>query len=276
MANFLFHPVTPHPLLAAYVAKMWVFESCGRLPAEDMKLIVPNANFKLTLTCKNGMVAQIDGRTFAQKENQLSLSGLIDTPVVLDPSDNTPTTTIVIELNPIGVYRIFRLPYSELKNQLHLLPELLGKRGHDLEIRLSEAPNLAMKLHLLQQFLLKQLQFSSADEIYDYCLNRITQTSGLVTVAQLEKATGYSARWLHRKFNEHMGTGAKNFAEIVRFKQCYQFFSSGVSHDALKTYIYEYYYDQSHFLRSFKRFTGSTPTELQRALNELATMHYTS
>lgn len=276
MANFLFHPVTPHPLLAAYVAKMWVFESYGRLPAEDMKLIVPNANFKLTLTCKNGMVAQIDGRTFAQKENQLSLSGLIDTPVVLDPSDNTPTTTIVIELNPIGVYRIFRLPYSELKNQLHLLPELLGKRGHDLEIRLSEAPNLAMKLHLLQQFLLKQLQFSSTDEIYDYCLNRITQTSGLVTVAQLEKATGYSARWLHRKFNEHMGTGAKNFAEIVRFKQCYQFFSSGVSHDALKTYIYEYYYDQSHFLRSFKRFTGSTPTELQRALNELATMHYTS
>ncbi|MEX6690025.1 helix-turn-helix domain-containing protein [Danxiaibacter flavus] len=276
MVEFLFHPVTPHPALIPYVAKMWVFESSGRLPAEDMKLIVPNANFKLTLTCKNGMVAQIDGRSFTQKEDQLSLSGLIDRPVVLDPSDDMPTSTIVIELNPIGVYRLFHLPYAALNNQLHMLPELLGKPGHALEIQLGEAPNLAMKLHLLQQFLLEQLHIGKADSIYDYCVNRITQARGIVTVSQLEKATGYSARWLHRKFSEHMGTGAKNFAEIVRFKQCYQVFSSGVSYDMLKTHIYEYYHDQSHFLRSFKRFTGSTPTELQRRLNELATKHYTS
>src|SRR5438128_986051 len=105
MTSFQFNPVTPHPQLLPYVAKMWVFESSGRLPARDMKLIVPNANFKLTLTCKNGIVAQINEKTFVQQENQLSLSGLIDSPVMLDPKEDAPTSTIVIEFNPLGAYR---------------------------------------------------------------------------------------------------------------------------------------------------------------------------
>lgn len=275
MVSFQFNPVTPHAQLLPYVAKMWVFESSGRLPVQDMKLIVPNANFKLTLTCKNGIVAQIDGKTFAQKESELSLSGLIDTPVMLDPQEDTRTDTIVIELNPLGVYRLFRLSYADVKNQIIALPELLGRHATELQTRLNDAPNLAMKLHLLQQFLIKQLDASSADLIYDYCINRIIDTKGIITVAQLEKATGYSARWLHRKFTEHLGTGAKNLAEIIRFKQYYHAFSSGASPHCLKEQIYEYYHDQSHFIRAFKRFTGYTPTILQNSLNELAMRHYT-
>ena len=50
----------------------------------DKKLIVPNANFKLMVTYRYGMMAQVAGKTFAQSENQLSLSGLIDSPRMLD------------------------------------------------------------------------------------------------------------------------------------------------------------------------------------------------
>jgi hypothetical protein len=66
MSAFRFKPVTPHPLLRPYVAKMCVFESSGRLPAMDKKLIVPNANFKLTLTYRNGIMARIADKTFIQ------------------------------------------------------------------------------------------------------------------------------------------------------------------------------------------------------------------
>jgi len=102
------------------------------------------------------------------------------------------------------------------------------------------------------------------------------RAGGHLTVAQLEKETGYSSRWLHAKFSEHLGTGPKNLSEIVRFKQFYQVYSTGVKPQSLKGHIYEYYYDQSHFLRAFKRFTGFTPTDLQNSMNELATKHYTS
>ena len=85
MTSFQFIPVPAHPLLSPYIAKMYVFESSGRLPAEDKKLIVPNANFKLTFTWRNGIVARVGDRTFIQNENKLSLTGLIDSPVNLNP-----------------------------------------------------------------------------------------------------------------------------------------------------------------------------------------------
>jgi AraC-like DNA-binding protein len=276
MTTFRFNPVTPHPLLSPYIAKMWVFESSGRLPVIDRKLIVPNANLKLTLTCRNGLVASIAGKTFIQTENQLSLSGLIDAPVMLDPLEDAQTGTIIIEFNPLGAYRLFHLSYADVKNQIVELSDLIGGCVEELKSQLTDAHTLNLKLRLLQNFLVKQLDKITPDQIFDYCINRISGTKGLISVAQLEKETGYSSRWLHTKFSEHLGTGPKNLSEIVRFKQFYQAYSSGAQAQILKEHIYHYYHDQSHFIRAFKRFTGFTPTDLQTSMNELATKHYTS
>jgi AraC-like DNA-binding protein len=276
MTAFRFNPVTPHPLLSPYVAKMWVFESSGRLPALDRKLIIPNANLKLALTYRNGIVARIADKTFIQSENELSLTGLVDSPVILDPQEDAQTGTIIIEFNPLGAYRLFHLSYTEVKNQIVQLPDLIGNRAEELQSQLAEARALNLKLQILQNFLIKQLEKAAPDPIYDYCINRISDSKGLISVAQLEKETGYSSRWLHTKFSEHLGTGPKNLSEIVRFKQFYQAYSTGVKLQSLKEYIYHYYHDQSHFIRAFKRFTGFTPTDLQNSMNELATKHYTS
>ena len=276
MTAFRFNPITPHPLLSPYVAKMYVFESSGRLPAQDIKLIVPNANFKLTLTWRNGIIARIADKTFIQSENQLSLTGLIDSPVMLDPQEDAQTGTIIIEFNPLGAYRLFHLSYTEVKNQIVELSDLIGNRAEELRSQLTEVITLTQKLQLLQNFLIKQLEKAAPDPIYDFCINRISYSKGLITVAQLEKETGYSSRWLHKKFLEHLGTGPKNLSEIVRFKQFYEVYSTGGKLQSLKDHIYNYYHDQSHFIRAFKRFTGFTPTDLQNSANELATRHYTT
>lgn len=276
MTAFRFSPVTPHPLLSPYIAKMHVFESSGRLPALDRKLIVPNANLKLTLTYRNGIVAHVAGRRLIQSENELSLTGLIDSPVMLDPQEDEQTGTIIIEFNPLGAYRLFHLSYAEIKNQIAGMADLIGNHARELQSQLAETGTLNLKLQLLQNFLIKRLGKAAPDPIYDYCINRIADSKGMITVTQLEKETGYSSRWLHRKFSEHLGTGPKNLSEIVRFKQFYQAYATGLKLHSLKEHFYDYYYDQSHFLRAFKRFTGTTPTELQNSLNELATRHYTS
>jgi AraC-like DNA-binding protein len=275
MTDFQFIPVTPHPSLSPYIAKMCVFESSGRLPAAERKLIVPNANFKLTLTYHNGIEARIGDKAFIQGENKLSLTGLIDLPVLIDLQEDKRTGTIIIEFNPLGAYRFFSLSYTEIKNQIVELGDLIGNQAEAFQSQLAEASSVTLKLQILQNFLIKLLEKTKPDLIYDYCINRISHSKGLISVAQLEKETGYSPRWLHSKFSEHLGTGPKNLAEIVRFKQFYQVYSTGVKLQGLKDHIYHYYHDQSHFIKAFKRFTGSTPTDLQNSTNELATKHYT-
>jgi len=274
MADFRFIPITPHPLISPFVAKICVFESSGRLPAMERKLIVPNANFKLTLTYRNGIVADVGSSTFSQGENKLSLTGLIDLPVNLDAKEDAQTGTIIIEFNQLGAYRFFHLSYAEVKNKIVGLEDMMGNRAEELENQLAEAGTVAMKLQILQNFLIKRLEIVAPDPIYDYCINRITDSNGLISVAELEKKTGYSARWLHKKFLEHLGTGPKNLCEIVRFKQFYKAFSTGAELERLKQQIYHNYYDQSHFIKAFKRFTGSTPTDLQNSMNELSKKNF--
>src|ERR1044072_9273987 len=99
MTAFRFKPVIPHPILQPYIAKMWVFESSGRLPDLDRKLIVPNANFELPFTCRNGLVARVGDNTFTQQEHELTFTGLVDTAVMLDPREDVQTDSIVIEFN---------------------------------------------------------------------------------------------------------------------------------------------------------------------------------
>jgi len=276
MTTFQFIPISAHPLLSPYIAKMYVFESSGRLPVDDKKLIVPNANFKLTFTWRNGIIARVGDRTFLQKENRLSLTGLIDMPVNLNPEEDVRTGTIVIEFKPLGAYRFFPFSYEHAKNQIVELTDLIGYPAEEIESRLAEATTLDKKLECLQHFLIARLEKSVADPIYDFCIQRISDSKGLITVSQLEKKTGYSARWLNKKFTEHLGTGPKNLSEIVRFKEFYQAFSTVQKLQKLKGPMYDYYYDQSHFIRAFKRFTGFIPSDLQGSMNELATRHFIS
>ncbi len=276
MADFRFIPIVPHPLLSPYVAQIHVFESSGRLPHEERKLIVPNANFKLTLTYRNGIVAGIGDNTFIQAENKLSLTGLIDLPVILDSHQDAQTGTIIVEFNPLGAYRFFYLSYAEVKNEIVELADLIGNHAEELQSQLVEANSIILNLQILQKFLINQLEKTVADPIYDYCIGRISNSKGQISVAQLEKETGYSSRWLHTKFSEHLGTGPKNLSEIVRFKQFYQAYSTGVKMQNLKEHIYHNYHDQSHFIRAFKRFTGFTPSDLQNSTNELSTKNFTS
>jgi len=139
MTAFQFRPVTPHPLLSPYIAKIYVFESSGRLPDQDKKLIVPNANLKLTLTCRNGISACVAGKSFIQSESRLSLTGLIDVPVMLNPQEDKQTGTIVIEFNPLGAYRLFHLSYTEVKNQIMEMADLVGRSASALQLQLAEA-----------------------------------------------------------------------------------------------------------------------------------------
>src|SRR5689334_9626685 len=105
--SMLFKNIVPIPQLQNYIEKMWVFKSSGKMPVDDMKLVVPNGNIKLTISYRNGIVAAINGESFASKEQDITLTGLVDVPVILDVDEDTNTETIGIEFNPQSVYRFF-------------------------------------------------------------------------------------------------------------------------------------------------------------------------
>ncbi|HEX5153497.1 MAG TPA: helix-turn-helix domain-containing protein [Parafilimonas sp.] len=269
-----FRHIEPHFLLKNYIEKMWVFESSGKMPVEDMKLVVPNGNIKLTVSYQNGIVAAVNGKTFASKEHDITLTGLIDVPVILDVEDDVATETIGIEFNPQGAYRFFHFTLHDIQNQIYPLSDVLGNTGKRLTEQIDNTTSTQQKIVLLQQFLFKQLSLQHEDLVFEYCIKKITASKGRITIKELEKKTGYSARWLNMKFNDKLGVSPKNLSSIIRFSHCYQSFISQDERSFSRNDFYEFYYDQSHFIKDFKRFTGLPPAKFEKQTNNFGERYY--
>ena len=269
-----FKNITPIPQLQNHIEKMWLFESSGKMPVDDMKLVVPNGNLKLTISYQNGIVAAINGKTFVSKEHDITLTGLIDVPVILDADEDTITETIGIEFSPQGAYRFFHFTLNDIRNQIYSLSDVLGNIGKRLVDQINNTTSVQQKIALLQQFLLKQLSLHHEDLLFEYCIEKISASKGRITIKELEKKTGYSSRWLNMKFTEKLGVSPKNLSSIVRFKQYYQAFLNGTEKSFFKNDFYELYYDQSHFIKDFKRFTGLPPTKFEKQTNNFGESYY--
>lgn len=272
--NVQFKHIEPHLLLKPYIEKMWLFKSSGRLPADDLKLFVPNGNIKLTIFSKNGITASINGNNITSKEGSINFTGIVDVPVMLDTEKDIYTETIGIEFNPKGAYRFFRFNLSEAKNQIYQFDDLTGAIGKQLEEIIANAACVEQKINVVERFLIKQLEQSDHDLLFEYCVDSILVSKGKVTVKELEKKTGYSSRWLNMKFNERIGVSPKNLSSIIRFREVYQALNSPGLKEICRNDFYEYYHDQSHFIKNFRHFTGQLPSGIRHGSNIFGRTYY--
>lgn len=269
-----FRHIEPHALLKGYIEKIWIFESSGKMPADDMKLVVPNGSLKLTLSYQNGVVAAVNGKTFSSREQDITLTGFMDVPVIIDADRDVSTETIGIEFSPRGAYRFFRFRLADIQNQIYSMDDLLGNTGRQLVEEAGHAASAQQKINVLQNFLLKQLALGSEDSLFEYSVEKILSSKGRISIKELEKKTGYSSRWLNMKFHEKLGVSLKTFSSIVRFKDYYSGFISGDERSFSRNDFYDVYYDQSHFIKEFKRFTGLSPTKFEKQINEFSKKYF--
>ena len=260
--------VQPHPRLKGLINKMWVFESDGRAPVEDMKLIVPNGMVKMTIPYRNGVSGSNKDGYRLVKESSIIIIGICDTPTIVDLEYDAPHGNIGIEFSPMGAYRLFRVRQAELKNRIFLIGEILGKSASDIQEAIANTAAVDGKIRLVQQYLIKLLSDSGADPVLDYCIGEIEGSKGLMTVGELERRTGYSSRWLYDKFIGKVGLSPKNLSSVIRFTQFYKRWAKDPGADFYKDDIYHFFYDQAHFIKDFKRFTGLSPLKFVRSDNE--------
>jgi AraC-like DNA-binding protein len=82
------------------------------------------------------------------------------------------------------------------------------------------------------------------------------------TVAELSKKSYWSSRQINRYFNSQFGFSLKEFLKIVRCNASYGHISNG--HLSPQ----EDYFDQAHFIKDLKKYTGATPKELHKNKND--------
>lgn len=263
-----------HPLLRNHIEKIWVLESSGKIPVDDMKIIVPNGRIKLIIPFRNGFFRIIENNQASSNEQQINFVGISDVSFLIDFEQDEPSGTIGIEFSLSSAYRFFCFPQSEVKNKMYSLEEIMGGLGKNFQSKLTDIVNVEDKVKLIQQFLIKLFSRSIEDNIVDYCIDKIKMSKGKILVNQLEKETGYSRRRLNMKFQDKIGVSPKTLCEITRFTYVYQILANHPNEILLNKGFYNLYYDQAHFIKEFRRFTGLPPEKFERNINDFGKVFY--
>lgn len=96
----------------------------------------------------------------------------------------------------------------------------------------------------------------------------IVRKDGIIKISELEKLSGYSNRYINLLFENNLGLSAKQFCLIVKMHSVLHSLNYGKA-EALADFSNKYaFYDQSHFVHSFKMFTGMTPSKYIEAIKE--------
>lgn len=264
----------PHGL-KNYIPKIWFFEKESGFPdPDDRMLVAPNGLVRLVIPCHNSFSLKNDEWLQQAKQNRIMLVGIHDLPIFVDFERSHPSALLGVEFSPVGAYRFFHLRQAEIKNRSFRLSDIMNKTISEIEDQIANASDVNHKVKLLTQFLFKLLRESNDDLIFEYCVSKIIHVRGNISVEQLASETGYSCRWLNMKFNERLGLTQKSLCSIFRF---HQFYSSMITHNEkiLKSgAFFDFYYDQSHFIKDFKRFTGITPTRFESSNNNFCRLFY--
>ena len=171
---------------------------------------------------------------------------------------------IQIDFTPLGAYRFFRLPMSELAGRMVTLDDLEDRHIARLRQRLGEQRNWMRRLDLAEKFVMARLHGAPPpDRALDWAYRQIRGSHGRVRIGRLASELDWSRKHLSQRFKEQLGMGPKAIARMVRFHNALALARRGASPDWADIAADCGYADQAHLAREFSQFAGASPTRLQ-------------
>jgi len=267
--------LAPRMELKDCIKDIWVFESSGSLSEEELQIIAPNGSAKLMLYYEGHFTGRVGDQAFWIPENRLSVLGVSDCPTIAEFDRDKAFGCICFELHPAFAHRLLTVPQHELRNSLVLFGELINPSVSGImEEKLYAASDPVQKALILQDYLIGMLARTENDAKFAYCVSAIWNSRGRISIAELSQDLGQSDRWLRQKFSERLGIGPKTFASIVRFQTCFKALLRDKKSFLESGQFYDFYYDQAHFIKEFKRFMGHSPARYAALQNEVGEIIY--
>ena len=156
--------------------------------------------------------------------------------------------TILVYFNEIGFTHFASHPANELFNLSLSLDDIFDKNSKtEVEERLTLADADKLRIKIVEQFLVSQLKDIQTDKLIVEAVKLIYQTNGALRIKELNEKLFISQSPFEKRFRKVLAnlSETKTLTEI-----CYE----------------NNFFDQAHFIKDFKRFTGDTPENFKRFL----------
>lgn len=253
-----YHEFQLTPLLSDYIQTIWAMESESEQDGYPRSQIMPDGIVEIIFHYEVPMYTYQGDTKFLQPES-FAISMMRK---FVEIESTGKTGFISARFFPWGAHHFFDEPVRNFLDQTIDSYHLWGEHPKAVLAALKSCSTLEGRFKIVESFLIARLnEYKKEGNSIDDAIKLVRQAKGQSNIEQICEQTGLSKKQLERKFLSTVGTTPKIFSRICRFLNLCQHLENykgktfaELTHDCG-------YYDQSHFIKEFKEFSGYTPKE---------------
>ncbi|MCT2563989.1 helix-turn-helix domain-containing protein [Chryseobacterium herbae] len=247
----------PRPELSALIKCYWTLEG----PEEEVpqqQTIVPDGCMEMIFHYGDLYKQYMDdGQAVVQPRS--CVFGQLTKPLVIESTGTTGMFSVRFQYE--GFIPFATIPIKEMDDKAVPLDQLFGENGSELEKNMLTSKTTEEKIQIVEEFLLRKLDANAIDKIVRSTIDTIITANGQISIGELSKQTNINRRQLERKFSSAIGLSPKQLSKTIRLQTTLKLLLNK-EFTTLTALAHESeYYDQAHFIKDFKEFTGLTPKE---------------
>ncbi|MES9938939.1 MAG: helix-turn-helix transcriptional regulator [Candidatus Thiodiazotropha sp. 6PLUC2] len=217
--------------------------------------------------------AVIEKRTYIKQ----GLGSWFDIYQLATKEQNRPIKNLKVDLYPMALYELFQCAPKELVDEDLQLSDLLGHTRTSLMLEEMEAANSGEELvRIVEHYFLQQLWQQIKQHRLELCNQNSLGVEAIKpkgftpplpkveeTLPEQAQHHQKSNRWLQKRYAEVYGMSFKQIQSNLRFQRTHQqLWQTLLKRQPISLTELAYrsgYFDQAHFIKEFKRYTGMTP-----------------
>ena len=253
-----FSSYKPTALLSDLVDNLWHYEGYQSEHANER--ILPTGTLELVINLRENelRIYDTDQPNCCNRYSGAVVSGAYGKGFITDGEEEA--FIMGVHFKPGGAFPFLGVPTDELADTHVDLETLWGCSARRLREQLCEASTVADRFQILEQALIDHV-FQTME--HHYAVSTALESFGSridITVRDIAKGLGLSERRFIQVFKSEVGATPKLFSRVQRFQRARAIIhgrEDSVDWAGIATECG--YFDQSHLIRDFQQFCGTSP-----------------
>lgn len=254
----LYQTYPPHPDLASVVKCYWILE-VPSMPDPPKQRIVPDGCIEMIFSFGDGVKRFWSESEYSIQSRAMILGQIVE-PMYIQPIGYV--NSFAVRFYPYGFANFVDVSLKDLANkETHLHHLFDSDASNKLYKSIEHANSTEERIALVEAFLLEKLHArNTIDEIVKTTIDATFRTSG-TSIRNIVNMEGIKRRQLERKFIQKIGVSPKQLSKVIRLQSALRMLLSQTGEKLTQIAYDSDYYDQAHFIKDFREFTGSSPKE---------------
>ncbi|MBG6130266.1 hypothetical protein IWQ47_001651 [Aquimarina sp. EL_43] len=249
----------PHPDLESLISCYWTLEVPVTEDTQRQR-IIPDGTIEMAFILGDDIKRYTTEDNFIIQPRSMVLGQIID-PFYIEPTGYV--NTFAIRFYPYGFANFVTTPIKTLANKETPIEMLFEEKiAKKLEQDIIQATDTKQRIEIIEFFLLNKLSEQvTVDNIVKTTIDTLLSTKGSTSIRDILKKDVSKRRQLERMFVKQIGISPKQLGRVIRLQGALKMLLNEEGESLTNIAYKSEYYDQAHFIKDFKEFTGISPKE---------------